>query len=203
MQAFFQGKIDNFCALYAVLNGLQIVHDITPFKARDLFNATLMDISQDPAAFLAVLEHKTDYHDWVDFMLDMAAKDWPLQVEAPFARVPSSPTPHDDAHKHSGQNGPDDVELWECLTQALVPEERCTAIFRFCRYLPMQTKPCIDHWSTGFFVRENTIHLLDASKEEEAIHKLKREDLTLFPALCHSECFSIVPQSIRLLRKAS
>ena len=55
MQAFFQGKVDNFCAVYAVLNALQLLYAITPLEARRIFNRTLMDISADREAFRRVL----------------------------------------------------------------------------------------------------------------------------------------------------
>ena len=38
MQPFYQGKIDNFCAMYAVLNALQVLFSLTPHQARRIFN---------------------------------------------------------------------------------------------------------------------------------------------------------------------
>ena len=38
LKPFFQGKLDTFCAIYAVLNALRLTHGIQTLKARDILN---------------------------------------------------------------------------------------------------------------------------------------------------------------------
>ena len=61
VKPFFQGKLDTFCAIYAVLNALRLTHGIRVLKARDILNETLLALAGAPEAFRAVLEQKTDY----------------------------------------------------------------------------------------------------------------------------------------------
>ena len=42
MQAYFQGRVDNFCAVYAVLNALQVLFGLSPLAARRIYNRTLL-----------------------------------------------------------------------------------------------------------------------------------------------------------------
>ena len=69
LKPFYQGKLDTFCAIYAVLNALRITHSIRVLKARDILNETLMALAMSPEAFRAVLEQETDYCNLVDGML--------------------------------------------------------------------------------------------------------------------------------------
>ena len=65
---FFQGKLDTFCAIYAVLNALRLTHGIQTLKARDILNETLLSLAGKPDALRAVLEQDTDYMQLVDDM---------------------------------------------------------------------------------------------------------------------------------------
>ena len=47
MQAFYQGKIDNFCAMYAVLNAVQVLFGLAPLHARKIFNRAMMEQARD------------------------------------------------------------------------------------------------------------------------------------------------------------
>ena len=51
---FFQGKLDTFCAIYAVLNALRLTHGIQTLKARDILNETLLSLAGKPDALRAV-----------------------------------------------------------------------------------------------------------------------------------------------------
>ena len=47
LKPFFQGKLDTFCAIYAVLNALRLTHGIQTLKARDILNElSLIHISE-------------------------------------------------------------------------------------------------------------------------------------------------------------
>ena len=85
VKPFFQGKLDTFCAIYAVLNALRLTHGIRVLKARDILNETLLALAGAPEAFRAVLEQETDYLDLVDGMLRAQSRSFPLEVRAPFS----------------------------------------------------------------------------------------------------------------------
>ncbi len=55
LKPFFQGKLDTFCAIYAVLNALRLTHGIQTLKARDILNETLLSLAGKPGALRAVL----------------------------------------------------------------------------------------------------------------------------------------------------
>ena len=69
VKPFYQGKLDTFCAIYAVLNALRLTHGIRVLKARDILNETLLALAGAPEAFRAVLDQETDYLNLVDGML--------------------------------------------------------------------------------------------------------------------------------------
>lgn len=181
MQPFYQGKIDTFCAVYAVLNALQILHDLTPGKARELFNEVLVDESRSESRFRAVLTHRTDYVDLVDRMLSMTARRYPLRVSAPF----HSGAPH--------------AEVWNALRGHAAPELRRTAVFRFCRYVPLRAAPVVDHWTTSLNVDDGGLHLFDCSLEPQGVYCLRGDALVDSPDLRGHEYFVIPPESVRLL----
>ena len=89
LKPFFQGKLDTFCAIYAVLNALRLTHGIQTLKARDILNETLLSLAEKPGALRAVLEQDTDYMQLVDDMIQ--APCW-WKSPLPKAR-PSRPMP--------------------------------------------------------------------------------------------------------------
>lgn len=66
IKPFYQGKLDTFCAIYAVLNALRLTHGIRTSKAREILNATLLGISENRKLFEDVLYMRTNYVDMVD-----------------------------------------------------------------------------------------------------------------------------------------
>ena len=83
LKPFYQGKLDTFCAIYAVLNGLRLTHTIRVLKARDILNETLMGLAASPEAFRAVLEQETDYCGLVDGMLRIQAVPFRWKCASP------------------------------------------------------------------------------------------------------------------------
>ena len=75
LKPFFQGKLDTFCAIYAVLNALRLTHGIQTLKARDILNETLLSLAGKPGALRAVLEQDTDYMQLVDDMIQAVSPD--------------------------------------------------------------------------------------------------------------------------------
>ncbi len=184
MEALYQGKVDNFCAIYAVLNALRISHEINVYAARDFFNAVLMDVARDPAQFRAVLEHDTDYGWLVDKMLDRACANYKLKVLRPYTEAVALPE-----------------EVWACLRQWLSRPGHA-AVLRFCRFMPLQDKPVVDHWSTACRMDHEGIHLLDASHEATAVHMLPFNRTFVWQSLKAQESFWLPPESVRLVGRA-
>ena len=118
LKPFFQGKLDTFCAIYAVLNALRLTHGIQTLKARDILNETLLSLAGKPGALRAVLEQDTDYMQLVDDMIQARQQRYPLLVEKPFAE---------------GEAVSPDA-LWEACREWLAPGEGRCILFRFLRH---------------------------------------------------------------------
>ncbi len=209
MKPFFQGKIDVFCALYAVLNGLKVTHKIRTLQARDIFHETLLGISQNAKVFKAILEQKTDYIALVDAMLNIQSQKFALTVERPF--------------ENSQGNPPSPDQLWDTIAQWLAPNNssnlpapsksrvaRSTdpaisfsgraVIFRFIRYLMPHTEPINRHWTTAYYMADDELHFFDCSLEENAIYNVKAGEFVTDPQKINSHClYCIEPNSLRLL----
>lgn len=183
MQALFQGKIDNFCAMYAVLNAAVVLFGLGPMGARRIFNRTLTALARDEEAFRAVLEHRTDYVALVDAMIgDMRANEFPtLDVQAPFG--PDTPC----------------EEVWEALRSCATPSLPRVSVFRFMRFAPPGQKPYIDHWTVGHYMDTEGLHFLDCSLEPNALHCLPYARLTDRCRPLSREYVVIAPESVRIL----
>mgnify|MGYP007101894880 CR=1 FL=1 len=183
MQAFNQGRVDNFCAIYAVLNALQVLYGINVLEARTIFNRTLLRHSHDSKKFAAILNHKTDYVALVDSMLDdVRLHDFPsLNIEAPFAsNAPCS-------------------DVWEKLRMSASPPMPLVSVFRFLRFSPGSRKPYADHWTAGHYMDMDGLHFLDCSQEPGALYCLPHAQLTDASHPLAFEYVVIPPQSVRIL----
>ncbi len=184
MQAFYQGKVDTFCALYAVLNALQILHGIRSGQARELFNEVVVAASKDEASFRDVLSLKTDYRDFMALALRKARLQYAFTVEKPWQRAGVQP-----------RQG----ELEGLFRTWARPETPSTVLFRFCRYLPFRGAPIVEHWTCAHFCDDTHVQLLDCSKEDGSVHALPLEALFSFPENRGMEYFVIEPWSVHLL----
>jgi hypothetical protein len=182
MRPFHQGRVDTFCAVYAVLNALQLLYGIRPLTGRELFNEVILDLARgDEESFRAALNLKTDYLDMVDGMLARAAVRFPLRVESPF--------PPGTGRK----------AVWRALTEYAAPEEKRTAVFRFCRYVPDRAAPLADHWTTSLRMDGEGLHLFDCSLEPGAVHCLPPDRVAVRPGPLSREYFVVPPECVRLL----
>lgn len=183
MQPFYQGKIDNFCAVYAVLNALQVLFSIGPLQARKIFNRVLYAQSADPDMFARILEHRTDYVSLVDFMLeDVKRHEFPdLCVRAPFG--PDTPC----------------EQVWEVLRSSARPPMPLISVFRFLRIAPPSEKPYVDHWTVGHYMDMEGLHFLDCSLEAGALYCLPYAKLTDPWRPLSREYVVIPPESVRIL----
>lgn len=183
MQPFYQGKIDNFCAAYAVLNALQVLFRLTPLQARKIFNRTLMRHSSDPEEFRKILEHRTDYVALVDSMLaDVQENEFPgLRVEAPFGPEVSC------------------RQVWEALRSCARPPLPLVSVFRFLRIIPPDEKIYVDHWTVGHYMNMEGFHFLDCSLEAGGLFCLPYAKLTDREKPLSREYVVIPPESVRIL----
>ncbi len=183
MQAFFQGQVDNFCAVYAVLNALQVLFGITVLQARKIYNRTLLSHSADPEKFSRILNHRTDYIELVDAMLDdVRAHEFPdLRVEAPFSRDASC------------------RQVWEVLRTCASPPMPLISVFRFLRFMPGNEKPYVDHWTAGHYMDREGLHFLDCSMEAGGLYCLPASKLTDRDAPLSRDYVVIPPESVRVL----
>lgn len=162
LKPFYQGKLDVFCAMYAVLNGLRITHGIRTLKARDILNETLLGLASRPAAFRAALNQETDYVALVDAMLATQAKRLRLDVRRPFG----------------GAQFADVDTFWnacgEWLKPGGEPAQNRAIVVRFSKYFDPAKPPLIRHWTTIDSIDDHNLHLFDSSHDAESIQNLPK-----------------------------
>lgn len=185
LKPFYQGKLDTFCAIYAVLNALRLTHGIRVSRARDILNQTLLALAGTPEAFRAVLEQKTDYLNLVEGLLRTQSRSFPLAVLRPFAGKPV-PTPE---------------ALWQACQEWLIPDAKRAIIFRFTRSMNPEVPPLNRHWTTADRMNDEILHLFDCSHEAEAILNIRRDSFVTLPeAISKERLLYIQPESMYFLR---
>lgn len=185
LKPFYQGKLDTFCAIYAVLNALRLTHGIRVIKARDILNETLLALASAPEAFKAVLEQETDYCNLVDGMLRAQSRAFPLEVRKPFA---------------AGER-PSEQEFWDCCRDWLQPQAHRAAVFRFLRHLTPDGPPVNRHWTTADRMDDHILHLFDCSHEAEAILNIRKDSFVTRPEnVSQDRLLYIQPETLRFLR---
>lgn len=184
IKPFYQGKLDAFCAVYAVLNGLRLTHSIRSKKGVEILNNTLIDLSADPEKFRKFLTQETDYMDIVDHILSEQQKQMPLEVLSPLSEKTS----------HS--------EFWDACHSWLGGAKGGKAIiFRFLRYLKPDKPPLNRHWTTTGSMDRNAMHLFDCSHEAEAILNIKKDSFVVSAdEVNEKQLMYIQPESVRFLR---
>lgn len=163
MQPFYQGQLDVFCALYAVLNALQLTHGLGMGQARRIFTETLEDIARDASLLHVTLYNETDYTWLVE------------QVLTRYGLCPNAPFPLTATRPFSSSTVPTPRLLWGTLSGWLAGGPRRTAVFRFHRYLPFRGDPLIRHWSTVRELENDTLVLHDSSHEPNAVLSIHRD----------------------------
>ncbi|MDR1776622.1 MAG: hypothetical protein LBR31_02170 [Desulfovibrio sp.] len=182
---FYQGKLDTFCAIYAVLNALRLTHGIRTLKARDLLNLTLLKLAADPAALRAVLAQDTDYIDLVDDLLNMAGQRFPIHIHKPFSEA-DKPSPE---------------ALWNTCRTWLDGGTPRAVVLRFLRSLKPTAPPLSRHWTTVDRMNNDTLHLFDSSHDAEAILNIRKSAfVTRQEHVDEARLIYIQPSSLRFLR---
>lgn len=222
MQRYYQGQLDFFCAIYAVINALTALYGLNLSQARALFATMLSDISTHPGLWHATLMNKTDFHWLTEHMLHACGKgqSYPVRAFRPFtherdlsenaANLESaraySETPFDYDLKKP-ENAP---VLWQAFTQFLpglaaqprAGTARRVAILRFHRYVRFVEEPVVSHWSVADRHHEGILHLRDASKEESALYSLNPAVTVFAPELISdTHNVRIEPESIYFIER--
>lgn len=183
LKPFYQGKLDTFCAIYALLNALRLTHGIRTSKAREILNATLLGISGNHQLFSDVLNMRTTYVDLVDGILQAVSQRMPLEFSKPF------PT------------GASVEEFWQTMNEWLQPDQKRAAVFRFMRYLKPDAKPLNQHWTTADSLENDILHLFDCSHEAEAILNIRKDSfVTRVEDVDQDHLLCIQPETVRFLR---
>lgn len=189
LKPFYQGKLDSFCAIYAVLNALRLTHCIRVPRAQDILNDSLCMLAKDPAQFRAFLKQETDYINLVDTILFWQRQKLPLEISNPY----------------SPDDKPSEEELWNECANWLGPNpeknQGRAVIMRFMRYLSSDKPPLNRHWTTVDYVKDDVLHLFDCSHEAEAILNIKKSSFVTSTArLDKDRLLYIQPQTLRFLR---
>lgn len=189
LKPFYQGKLDAFCAVYAVLNAFRLARGIRTSKARDILNDVLLGLSLKPALFQAFLTQQTDYINLVDAVLAEQCGKMSLKVEQPFPKG-SRPSPE---------------EFWEACQSRLGKEQgKCGMVFRFLRHLKADAQPVNRHWTTADYVRDDILHLFDCSHEAEAILNIhKGSFVTCAEGVNAEHLLHIQPDTARFISLAN
>ena len=186
MKPFFQGKLDVFCAIYAVLNGLKLTHYLRTLEARDIFHETLLNIAPNQAAFRAVLHETTDYLPLVDGMLRIQEQKRALVVHKPFTPSATQPAPP--------------AEVWDCCKTWLNGGDNRAVVFRFLRHLSHETPPVNRHWTTARCIADDKLELFDCSHEETAIQHIPCNGFVTRPDEVDAKrLLCVEPHTVRLL----
>ncbi|MBQ9536386.1 MAG: hypothetical protein IJU79_01200 [Desulfovibrionaceae bacterium] len=185
MKPFYQGKIDTFCAIYAVLNALRITHGIRTLRARELFNDCLLKLSKNQQEFEDVLNQTTDYIALVDELLKTYAKAFPFIVESPFTtkKIPSV------------------EEFWQVCEKWVNCDQHRTGIFRFKRFFDNNPNPTVKHWTVIGSIDATTLTLYDSSHDAEAIRHLHQDMyVTNIDMIDKDKSLYVQPETLRLIR---
>lgn len=197
LKPFYQGKLDTFCAIYAVLNALRLLYGIRVLKARDILNETLLGLASQPEAFRAVLAQETDYVALVDSLLRIQARAFPMEIQAPFA-------PRGNGGRSAplaGSLPPAPDAFFAACRDWLAPGRGRAIVFRFLRSLTPDGGPMNRHWTTADRVDGDILHLFDCSHEAEAILNIHRASFVTSAAHVSADrLLHIQPESARFLR---
>lgn len=197
LKPFYQGKLDTFCAIYAVLNALRLLYGIRVLKARDILNEALLGLASQPEAFRAVLAQETDYVALVDSLLRIQARAFPMEIQAPFA-------PRGNGGRSAplaGSLPPDPDTFFAACRDWLAPGRGRAIVFRFLRSLTPDGGPMNRHWTTADRVDGDILHLFDCSHEAEAILNIDRTSFVTSAAHVSADrLLHIQPESARFLR---
>lgn len=178
----FQGRLDVFCALYAVINALVLTHDLPPLRGRQILHEGILEMAQDRERFKLQLDQSMEFHAVVDSALNREVLRQDLLISTPFNMEVEAPK----------------EEVWSRISQWLRQPKRAV-ILRFVRPLDKPGRPEIRHWSTAYTVEDKAIQLFDCSLEATAIQEIPKDACITTPIGLKPGLIYLDPASIRLL----
>lgn len=159
---FYQGKLDSFCALYAVLNALTITHGLSLSSAIPLFREILLHMSADNERWHNIVHNATDFLWLVEDALNIVQfRGYLLDIERPW--------------RIGAEQGPCTEKIcWREMVFHLPPtaSQAGAAIFRFHRFIPDRKTPIISHWTVGEKINQDILLLRDSSHEPAATREI-------------------------------
>lgn len=200
MKPIYQGKLDNFCAAYAVLNALKLVRNISTAQARVVLNEMFYHEAKNPEEWLKILNHETTYQSLVKRMLERWSSTYGYKTFCPFDPLDSQNFISKIKQNIFGKNAESTAQaevdkdlLWDTLMK-YTKERESTVVLRFCRFLPHQVGPIVDHWTTLIKITDDTMHFFDCSLEPSGWYTIPRQKLYVAPF------GTLPPQSIGLAK---
>jgi len=194
VRPFYQGKLDVFCAIYAVLNAFQKLGGISVWQAKALLTEILLRLPEEnPQGWRACVRNETDYIWLVSELLQTYGTSMGLAWHRPWAEY--------DEQRNEPALHPGDI--WTAMAEWVVrqPDSR-TVVFRFRRYIPPRELPVVCHWTVADRFMGDTLFLFDASKEESAVHFLDRGGFAVGRTGAASGCQIVLePAAIFLLER--
>lgn len=192
MDAFFQGKLDNFCALYAVLNAMQRTHGINHWAARKLFHTGLIDFARDEKAWEGIVTNSTDYVSEIKTFIELINREgFDIDYVRPFS-----------AGKATIEEVRSVIEDWSATpAESADGVSGQAVVLQFKRYLPFRGAPLISHWTTVSACSESEIRFMDSSLEKMATYTLAANGFCTHEDDVKGErLFLIDPSTIHLLK---
>lgn len=185
-EPFYQGQLDVFCAVYAVLNAVKITHNINAILARNILHNAIMELALQPEVLSSVLEQKTDYIFLVDKVLASIMQVFPLKVEKPFPQMNNLPSPE---HLFNS------CEAW--LSKGVYR----AVILRYLQYRNAEQRAINKHWTTVHVVENNILHFFDCSHKKHVILQAKLSEYTTdLNKISADRLMYIQPSSIRFIQ---
>lgn len=160
MRPFYQGKLDVFCAVYAVLNAFQLLHAMSAWQGKKVLSELLARVPLElPEQWHDLVWNRTDYAWLVEWLIAEYGKElFPVRFHRPW---------NDTSYVHPS-------DMWAAMNDWIQAEPRRTAVFRFQRFVPVRDEPVVCHWTTADRIMGDTLFLFDASMEDTAVHLIDR-----------------------------
>lgn len=187
MKAIYQGKLDNFCAAYAVLNGLKLIRNISTSQARIILTEMFYYESQNLEEWLKILVHETDYQALVKRMLEKWSSTYGYKTFCPFDPQEFISKKKRNIFLRNTNSTTSNIQaevdkdiLWNTLMKYTKAQQR-TVVLRFCRFVPHQVGPLVDHWTTLEKITDDAMYFFDCSLEASGWYSIPREKLFVAP----------------------
>lgn len=217
MRRYMQGTLDFTCGIYAVINALSCVYEISLANARTIFQETMQALSEQERLWNSFLRNETDHYWLIRWLLGRWCLEppWRLGLRQPFSGclspqqrgnslaemelyLPETYPP--DGPACPAEAASEAAAVWDALTdwfERKNSEESRAAVLRFHRFIPGARKPVVSHWTTAQGITDKAILLHDASAEPGSLFLLERK--SLLPEIQRTALLRIVPESVALL----